>query len=74
MTPNELTDGCIRARRQFYRYSSMARRALARANRGSASRLAIFLGANLISKRELGRKIGQRLGSNAPLEGALEAL
>jgi radical SAM superfamily enzyme YgiQ (UPF0313 family) len=73
MTPNELTDGCIRARRQFYRYSSMARRALARANRGSASRLAIFLGANLISRRELGRKIGQRLGSNAPLEGALEA-
>ncbi|HZS07037.1 MAG TPA: radical SAM protein [Blastocatellia bacterium] len=79
MSADELTEGCIRARRQFYGAASIARRAFEpRTNCRSLSRLAVYALANLISKRELSHKLGHRLGADAPLEPdlktALEAM
>ena len=72
MTAEELTAGCARARREFYRASSIARRALdRRANARDLARLGIYLGGNLLSRRELGRKLGQPLGAEAPAEPLL---
>ncbi len=69
MTPDELTDGCLRARRQFYSASSIVRRAFEpRTNCGSLSRLGIYTLANVLSRRELNRKLGEPLGGGAPLE------
>jgi radical SAM superfamily enzyme YgiQ (UPF0313 family) len=75
MTADELTAGCLRARQQFYTYSSIARRALnTRANARGAARLGIYAAANLMTRRELGNKLGQRLGTDAPLAPLAEAL
>lgn len=68
MTPDDLAEGCLRARRQFYSYGSIARRALdAGANARGPARLGIYAAANLLTRRELGNKLGQRLGTSAPL-------
>lgn len=69
MTAEELTQGCLQARRQFYGAASIIRRAFDfSANARSLSRLGVYALANLISKRELNQKLGQRLGSEAQLE------
>jgi radical SAM superfamily enzyme YgiQ (UPF0313 family) len=69
MTPDELTEGCFWARRQFNRYSSIGRRALdTKTNCRSPYRLGLYLAANLISRREILRKQDRRLGENAALE------
>lgn len=66
MTAAELERGCFRARREFNRYSSILSRALApRTNCRSPRRLAAFLAANLISRKEIFRKQGRRLGDPA---------
>ncbi len=66
MTADELTEGCFRARRDFNRYSSIAKRLLdRRTNLGSARRLGLFLRSNLISRREIFRKQGRPLGSGS---------
>lgn len=69
MTADELTAGCLWARREFYRLASIAQRACdLKTNCRSLARLGVYVLANLLSKRELNRKLGQRLGSAAPLE------
>jgi radical SAM superfamily enzyme YgiQ (UPF0313 family) len=73
MTADELTEGCLLARHQFYSAASIIQRAFDfKTNARSLARLGVYALANLISKRELNQKLGQRLGSEAPLEiGAL---
>jgi radical SAM superfamily enzyme YgiQ (UPF0313 family) len=63
MTADELTAGCFWARRQFNRYGAIFQRARnTQANSRSLSRLGIYLAANWISRREIYRKQGARLG------------
>jgi radical SAM superfamily enzyme YgiQ (UPF0313 family) len=67
LTPDALRDACVRARRAFYGYRSIARRAVsARTNARSPRHLALFLAANLVSRRELATKLGRPLGGSAP--------
>jgi radical SAM superfamily enzyme YgiQ (UPF0313 family) len=69
MTPDELTEGCFRARRQFNRYSSICSRALDLAANGrDPYRLGLFAASNLVSRREIFRKQGRPLGDGLPLE------
>ena len=63
MSPEALTDGCRDARWRFYRASSVLRRATNRsANARTPARLALYLGANAISRRALRDKLGRPLG------------
>ncbi|HKQ79835.1 MAG TPA: radical SAM protein [Blastocatellia bacterium] len=75
MTAEELTEGCLMARSQFYGAASIIQRAFDfSANARSLTRLGIYALSNVISKRELNQKLGQRLGSETPLDiGALAA-
>lgn len=64
MTAPELTHGCREARRAFYGAGSIFRRALDfRTHLRSPLRLGLYLGANRISRRELGVKLGRPLGA-----------
>lgn len=66
MSPQELHDGPIAARRIFYAWSSIARRAwigLLRWRRPKS--VALLLMSNLISRREIARKQAQPLGADA---------
>jgi hypothetical protein len=75
MTADELTAGCFRARTQFNRYSSIVKRLFApQTNCRSLYRLGVYLVSNLISRREIHRKQGQRLGDETALEPAPELL
>jgi radical SAM superfamily enzyme YgiQ (UPF0313 family) len=66
MTAEALEAGCFRARREFHRVASILRRgADRRANGRNPAALALFLAANLVSRREILRKQG------SPLAGAL---
>lgn len=66
MTAEALEAGCFRARREFHRFASILRRgADRRANGRNPAALALFLSANLVSRREILRKQG------SPLAGAL---
>ncbi len=77
MTPEELTEGCFRARRAFNTCRSVFRRALDwRTNCRGPGRLGVYLLGNLISRREIFRKQGLALGDDGPLpwiEGARES-
>ena len=66
MTADELTEGCFRARQAFNRYSSIFRRAIG--NCHSLYHLGIYLAANWVSRKEIYRKQGTKLGSPTPLE------
>ena len=69
MTADELTAGCLQARLKFNTLRSMCHRAFAPAtNMRTPYRLGMYLLSNLISKREILRKQGHRLGSPAALE------
>jgi radical SAM superfamily enzyme YgiQ (UPF0313 family) len=69
MTPEELTEGCYRARTKFTAWGSLAFRALdRRTHLRSAHRLSIYLGANLITRREIHTKQGLPLGGPAGLD------
>ncbi len=69
MTPDELTEGCWRARQQFYRYSSIARRAWSlRGLYFRPSRLGVLMASNIVSRREIRRKQGSRLGTEEALQ------
>lgn len=71
MTADELTEGCFRARREFNRYSSILRRAFNfGTNCRDPYRFGLFTASNLISRREIYRKQGRRLGDDTPLEPA----
>ena len=64
MTAGELTAGCFRARREFNTYSAMFKRACdLKANCRNFYHLYAFLAANLISRKEIYRKQGLRLGN-----------
>jgi radical SAM superfamily enzyme YgiQ (UPF0313 family) len=74
MTADQLTEGCYRARSAFNRYGSIFKRALApKTNCRGPYRLAVYLASNLISRREVHRKQGLRLGDGTPLGPVLEA-
>jgi radical SAM superfamily enzyme YgiQ (UPF0313 family) len=63
MSADDLTEGCFRVRKAFNRYGAIAQRAWnTRANCRSLFHLGMFLAANLVSRREIYRKQGQRLG------------
>jgi radical SAM superfamily enzyme YgiQ (UPF0313 family) len=73
MTADELTEGCLRARRKFHGYGSILKRALdPKANSRDLYHLGFYLGANLLARRELSYKLGHRLGADTPLEPGLE--
>jgi len=58
MTPRQLKEGCMHARREFNSFSGIARRALDfKANAGSISNLAIFLYTNLVARKEVRNKM-----------------
>ncbi len=65
MSPEELTEGCYRARRGFYEYGSMLRRAASGGARmADPYRAGVYLLSNLVSRREIRRKQGIRLGED----------
>ena len=66
MTADELTEGCFQARQAFNRYSSIFKRAIG--NYHSSYHLGLYLAANWVSRKEIYRKQGSKLGSSAPLE------
>jgi radical SAM superfamily enzyme YgiQ (UPF0313 family) len=70
MTPQQLMQGCYRARTAFNRYGSIARRAWDRqANCRTPLHAAAFALANFTSRREIHRKQGRPLGDvRQPLE------
>jgi radical SAM superfamily enzyme YgiQ (UPF0313 family) len=73
MSAEELTLGCLRARRRFFAASSIARRLLdARANCRSPAHLLLYLGTNLVARRELRLKMREveraHAGPRAPAE------
>jgi radical SAM superfamily enzyme YgiQ (UPF0313 family) len=71
MTPEQLTEGCWRARRQFNTWSSFARRLWnPRMALRSAHRVGLFAVANWVSRREIHAKQGRGLGASGPLEAA----
>jgi radical SAM superfamily enzyme YgiQ (UPF0313 family) len=73
MTADELTEGCLRARKMFYGYGSILKRALDPAtNSRSIYHLGLFLAGNFITRRELSYKLLHRLGANTSLEPRLE--
>lgn len=73
MTADELTAGCTRVRHEFYRYSSILKRAWDRqANCRSLQHLAFFLALNHTARREIARTQGYPLGVQGPLAPPLE--
>jgi len=73
MTADELTEGCLRARRIFHGYGSILKRALdPLANSRNLNHLGLFLAINLLARSELSTKLEHRLGANIPLEPPLE--
>jgi len=68
MTPEDLTDGCWRARQRFYRYASIAQRAWSHLDLYlRPSRLGVLVASNVVSRREIRRKQGSRLGTEEAL-------
>jgi len=68
MTEAELTAGCFCARKRFNALGTIVRRALDRqANGHNLQQLALFLAANLTSRREIFRKQGLALGPDGGL-------
>ncbi|MCP4210771.1 MAG: B12-binding domain-containing radical SAM protein, partial [Halieaceae bacterium] len=64
MTADELTEGCLTARKAFNRYGSILKRAVDfKANCRDPYRLGLHLASNIVSRREINRKQGQRLGA-----------
>lgn len=63
MSPEQLADGCYRARRAFNTFGSILHRALDwRANCRSPGRIGAFLLGNIVSRREILKKQGMALG------------
>jgi radical SAM superfamily enzyme YgiQ (UPF0313 family) len=67
MDPDELAARCVDARRDFYAYTGIARRlSNLRANARTVRHLALFLAANVVSRREISSKVGRPLGAAEP--------
>ena len=68
MSPDELREGCWRARRSFYGHANMARRiGVEPALYMRPTRLGVLLASNVVSRREIRRKQGSRLGTEEAL-------
>ena len=66
MSPEELTDGCLKLRQQVHTISGVARRLInVRGNASSLKRAILFLLANLVSGQDMARKRKLRLGHEA---------
>lgn len=63
ITATQLTEGCFEAKRAFYAWSSIARRVLDNDNQFSWFSTTMTTVANVISRREVYRKQGRRLGA-----------
>jgi radical SAM superfamily enzyme YgiQ (UPF0313 family) len=63
ITPTQLAEECFEAKRAFYAWSSIARRVFDNDNRFSWFSTTMTTVANLISRREVYRKQGRRLGA-----------
>jgi radical SAM superfamily enzyme YgiQ (UPF0313 family) len=73
MTPDELPEGCRRARKIFYRSGSIFHRARGPvANNHDLSRLGTYLATNMYVKGNIFSNIGRRLGADTPLVPHLE--
>lgn len=71
MTARQLTEGCYRARTRFYSGTSIARRLVtSRHTLSSPRRVALYLGANTVSRREVHAKQGRPLGGPEPVAAA----
>lgn len=65
MTAEQLTEGCFRARKQFNEYQSILKRALDfKTNCRDPYRLGLHLASNWVSRNEILRKQGRRLGES----------
>lgn len=74
MTPEQLTEGCYRARSRFNTVGSIASRMIDfRANMRSPSHVGLYLLANSISRREIHSKQGRVLGGDLAPARAAEA-
>ncbi len=60
LTPRQIRDGCIGARRSFYRWSSIAHRSLG--NTGDAFMFGNYFLANALQRHEVGQRDGYPLG------------
>ncbi len=68
MSPDDLTNGCFKARKDFNSYSSIfLRTSNLKANSNSIRNLACYIFANLINKKEIMAKQGSRLGAQYPV-------
>ena len=68
MSPEELAKGCYRVRSDFNKYSSIVKRLFrSKSNHRNIFSSAIFLVANLISKKEIAEKQGAMLGDESLL-------
>lgn len=62
MTPEELRDGCLKMRKDFYSVKCILKRLFGNPHNLKPYNLGIFLAINLISRREIQKKQGQLLG------------
>lgn len=62
ISPEALRDGCFSIRTRFYRWGSIAVRAVRSGAWRSPARLSLYLALNLVSKKEIARKQGRILG------------
>jgi len=70
LTPQELKDGCYKARMNFYSYKSIFKRLFNRdANSKNIYMLSVYLLANLISRWEIKAKQGKKLGVHKNMKG-----
>ena len=65
MTPEELADGCLEARRRFYSWPSILRRAVHPSNRRGAFMLANFMAINAMHQWDVEKRSGLPLGDEA---------
>jgi len=63
LTAEQLTEGCFEAKKQFYSWSSIARRVANKDKKFSVFGTAMTSIANIISRREVYRKQGRHLGT-----------
>jgi radical SAM superfamily enzyme YgiQ (UPF0313 family) len=67
MTPDELRDACIEARKMFYSYRSIASRGLSNisGNCSSLKKTAIYAYVNYLSRKEIDQRVGLPLGNES---------
>lgn len=65
MTPEDLADGCLEARRDFYAWGSILRRAVHRSNRRGPFMLANFLAINAMHQWDVETRSGLPLGDES---------